>query len=233
VLAPGVALQSGTLSYYPANNPNAVTVLPSTLGPGQIGEIDTTKLQNGSYYIQLQAANSSGASEYNLVMVTVSGNYKPGRVTAAVTDLVVPVTGLSISIQRQYDSLNAGSSSDFGYGWSLGINVNLTVDPSGNVTFTLGGQRRTFYLTPQEPACTIIGCLFPYDFVIYTPEPGLYGTLAPASGGCPLNIVVPDGASWDCQDGGAYNPTGYIYTDSTGTAYSISAAGSLQSTLWP
>jgi YD repeat-containing protein len=97
------------------------------------------------------------------------------------------------------------------------------------VTFTLGGQRRTFYLTPQEPACTIIGCLFPYDFVIYTPEPGLYGTLAPASGGCPLNIVVPDGASWDCQDGGAYNPTGYIYTDSTGTAYSISAAGSLQS----
>jgi hypothetical protein len=61
------------------------------------------------------------------VQVTVAGNYKPGRVTASVTDLIVPATGLAINIQRQYDSLNAGTSGDFGYGWNLGINTNLTI----------------------------------------------------------------------------------------------------------
>ena len=47
--------------------------------------------------------------------------------TASVTDLVVPTNGLAINIQRNYDSLNASTSSDFGYGWSLGINTNLVV----------------------------------------------------------------------------------------------------------
>ena len=87
-----------------------------------------------------------------------------------------------INIQRQYDSLNAGTSSDFGYGWSLGINTNLVVDPAGNVTFTLSGQRRTFNLTPQMTGCSpLLGCLFPYYWPVYTPEPGLHGTL-PDSG---------------------------------------------------
>jgi RHS repeat-associated protein len=178
----------------------------------------------------MQSTNSSGNSEYSLALVTVTGNYKPGRVTTTVTDLVVPSTGLAINIQRTYDSLNAGTSGDFGYGWNLGINVNLVVDPSGNVTFTLGGQRRTFYLTPQAPPCTIVGCLFPYYFVAFTPEPGLYGTLTDSSQGCPLDLVLPYGSLWECYGGsGQYSPPGYIYTDPTGTQYSISASGALQS----
>jgi RHS repeat-associated protein len=232
-LAPGVALQSGTLTYYPANNTKNVTVLnANTTGSGQIGTLDTTMLANGSYWIQLQATNTSGSLEYSLVLVTVAGNYKPGRVTATVTDLVVPATGLAINIQRTYDSLNAGASGDFGYGWNLGINVNLVVDNSGNVTFTLGGQRRTFYLTPQMTGCNVlIGCYFPYYFVAYTPEPGLYGMLTDGGSGCglDLDILVPDGSIWFCPGGTQFNPTGYIYTDPNGTSYSISASGQLQS----
>jgi RHS repeat-associated protein len=234
-LAPGVTLQSGILTYYPANNTNNVTVLnANTTGSGQIGTLDTTTLTNGSYWIQLQATDASGGQQYGLVLVTVAGNYKPGRVTATVTDLVVPATGLAINIQRTYDSLNAGTSSDFGYGWSLGINVNLVVDNSGNVTFTLGGQRKTFYLTPTSPPCTLVGCLFPYYFVTYTPEPGLYGTLSDGGSGCfsasGLDIVVPDGSMWLCNGSSTlFNPTGYVYTDPNGTSYNISAAGNLQS----
>jgi RHS repeat-associated protein len=230
-LASGVSLASGTLSYAPTNNPNNVTALNTNVsGTGQIGTLDTTTLANGSYLIQMYATDTSGNSQYSLVQVTVTGNYKPGRLTTTVTDLVVPSTGLAINIQRTYDSLNAGTSSDFGYGWSLGINVNLVVDPSGNVTFTLGGQRKTFYLTPQAPPCTIVGCLFPYYSVAFTPEPGLHGTLTDSSQGCPLDIVVPDGSLWDCSAGsGQYNPPGYIYTDPTGTQYTISASGALQS----
>jgi RHS repeat-associated protein len=229
-LASGVSLESGTLMFYPTNNTNNITVLnANTTGSGQIGTMDTTTLPNGSYWILLQATDTSGDLEYSLLLVTVAGNYKPGRVTATVTDLVVPATGLAINIQRTYDSLNAGTSSDFGYGWSLGINVNLTVDPKGDVTFTLGGQRKTFYLTPQQEGCSpLIGCIFPYYWVVFTPEPGLYGTLTDSAPGCAdgLDIMSADGF---CQDGSQYNPPGYIYTDPNGTSYTISAAGNLQS----
>jgi RHS repeat-associated protein len=233
-LASGITLQSGTqnpqnmLFYYPANNPNNITNLPITSESGTIAMLDTTTLVNGSYWIQLQATDTNGDQQYALVLVTVAGNYKPGRVTATVTDLVVPATGLAINIQRTYDSLNAGTSGDFGYGWNLGINVNLVVDNAGNVTFTLGGQRKTFNLAPTMPPCTIVGCLFPYYFVVYTPEPGLYGTLTDGGSGCALDILIPDGSLWDCQGGGQYSPTSYIYTDPNGTAYTISAAGNLQ-----
>jgi hypothetical protein len=36
---------------------------------------------------------------------------------------VVPFNGLPIKIQRTYDSLNANTIGDFGYGWKLGTNV--------------------------------------------------------------------------------------------------------------
>jgi RHS repeat-associated protein len=233
VLAPNVTIQpGGILTYYPTNNSSNITTLPITAESGTIGTLDTTMLPNGSYWIQLQATEANGEQQYSLVLVTVSGNYKPGRLTTTVTDLVVPATGLPINIQRSYDSLNAGTSGDFGYGWNLGINVNLTVDNSGNVTFTLGGQRRTFYLAPTMPPCSpLIGCLFPWYYLAYNPEPGLHGTLADNGSGCglSLDILVPDGSSWDCQDGSQYTPSSYAYTDPNGTVYTISAAGSLQS----
>jgi RHS repeat-associated protein len=231
-LAPGVTLQNGaTLSYYPASNPTNITILPIAAQSGTIATLDTTTLVNGTYWILLQATDTTGDTQYSLVSVSVAGNYKPGRVTATVTDLVVPATGLAINIQRTYDSLNAATSSDFGYGWSLGINVNLVVDPAGNVTFTLGGQRKTFYFTPQMPGCSpLLGCFFPYYFPAYTPESGLHGTLTDSGLGCPaLDILIPDGNVWFCQTGGQYNPPGYIYTDPNGTSYTISAAGNLQS----
>ena len=232
-VAPGVTLTSGKLVYYPANNPNNVTTLnANTTGSSQIGTLDTTTLVNGTYWIQLQATDQAGSSEYGLVMVTVAGNYKPGRVTATVTDLVVPATGLAINIQRTYDSLNAGTSGDFGYGWNLGINVNLTVDPAGNVTFTLGGQRKTFNLTPQTYISPLVGQLFPWWNSSFTPQPGLHGTLTDAGTGCPAGDffgIVPSGNLWFCVGGGQYTPTQYIYTDPNGTAYTMSAAGNLQS----
>lgn len=52
---------------------------------------------------------------------------KPGRVRSTVTDLTVPAKDLAIKIQRTYDSLNTGQSSDFGYGWSLGTKVGTRI----------------------------------------------------------------------------------------------------------
>ena len=94
---------------------------------------------------------------------------------------MVPAPGLPIQIQRTYDSLVRTKSGDFGYGWTLGVNVQLEVSPSNDVTHTLNGQRRTFYVTPNE-----LGFWLTPDFFIpnmlgvylaaYTPEPGMFGT---------------------------------------------------------
>jgi len=233
-LAPGVNLASGTLEYYPVNNPTNVVILNSnTTGSGQIGVLDTTALVNGTYLLHLQSTQTNGDSEQGVVLVTVIGDYKPGRVTSTVTDLVVPATGLAINIQRTYDSLNASASSDFGYGWSLGTTVDLTVDPKGDVTFTLGGQRRTFYLAPQTTACgpSLIGCIFLQFYPHFTPEPGMRGTLTDGGTGCgvSLDILVIDGGLWECVGGAPFVPTQYVYTDPNGTQYNISANGNLQS----
>src|SRR5262249_34140752 len=49
-VAAGTTLTSGTLTYYPASNPNAVVTLNgNTTGSGQIGSLDTTLLMNGTY----------------------------------------------------------------------------------------------------------------------------------------------------------------------------------------
>jgi RHS repeat-associated protein len=240
-LPPGISLQSGTLTYFPVNNINSITVLnANTVSSSSpvIGILDTTTLVNGSYWIELQAVDVKGNPQNDLVQVTVAGNYKPGRATASVTDLIVPATGLAINIQRQYDSLNTGTSGDFGYGWNLSINTNLTTDTSNNVTFTIGGQRKTFYFTPGIIPCSQnifagAGCfqIFDETFAGYTAEPGLAGTLTPQldEANCPFGLMARDGSMWLCSTGSLYSPFGYTYTDASGTQYSINANGALQS----
>ena len=44
------------------------------------------------------------------VYLNVIGDYKSGRVTTTVTDLVVPAPGLPIQISRTYDSLMRGTT---------------------------------------------------------------------------------------------------------------------------
>jgi hypothetical protein len=105
-LIPSETLTGGTLTYYPVSNPSAITVLnANTTGTGQLATLDTTLLNNGSYYIELEATDTTGKTQGSGVYIVVAGDYKPGRVTATVTDLVVPAPGLPIQIQRTYDSL--------------------------------------------------------------------------------------------------------------------------------
>jgi YD repeat-containing protein len=210
---------------------------PATTGTGQIGALDTTLLANGAYWVQLVATDTSGNSQSNLALVNVVGEYKPGRVTAKVTDLVVPATGLAIKIERSYDSLNKDRVSDFGYGWSLGTRVDLDVGPKGDVTFTLGGRRRTFYFTPNyvfPPSLAVIPLFLP----AYTAEPGLPGSLKGSGPGCTIggydfwDVLLPVGNLYVCDTTGvSYDPPGYIYTDQFGTQYTLAADGSLQSVI--
>ena len=221
-------LASGTLTYYPLSNPNAVVTLnasTTTAGGGTLATLDTTLLPNGSYYVVLDATDTTGKTMGSGVDIIVGGNYKPGRVTTTVTDLVVPAPGLPIQISRTYDSLVSGTSSDFGFGWSLGINLQMQIAPTNDVTFTINGQQKTFYFTP--PSQGLLSFLYQPQ---YTAEPGFFGTLQATASNCSGNLLVKTGSVYICAIGYApYQPTTLVYTDPYGRTYTVGGTGALQS----
>jgi RHS repeat-associated protein/uncharacterized repeat protein (TIGR01451 family) len=225
----GVTLTQGTVKYWPASNPSAVTVLATGVqgGPGAtLATLDTTLLANGNYVISLQATDSNGQQLVSQVRITVTGENKPGRITFVITDLTVPAAGIPVTIQRRYDSLERNQIGDFGYGWSLEMaGPRLEVSPSYDVTIAEPGtgRRVTFHFAP-----TSLG--FPFSFLYqptYAPEPGVYGQLA--SDGCGLLIRSSGGVACYLSSDPTYHPTVYTYTDPYGRVYTMTAAGKMQS----
>ncbi len=146
--------------------------------------------------------------------------------TATITDFTVPAPGLPIQIQRTYDSLVRSTSSDFGFGWKLGIQVDLVTNPNGDVTFTMNGQREDVLLHAARQ------WVFSYWFLpAYTAEPGFYGSLTTTGDNC-SGVLLSMGSTFECAIDNAglpYQATGYVYTDPYGRVYTIGADGSLQS----
>jgi RHS repeat-associated protein len=220
-VASGTTLTSGVLDFWPVSNPANVTVLNSnTTGTGTIGVFDGSALQNGQYIVRLTSTLADGTAQASLITLSVIGENKPGRITKTIPDLRVPIAGMTITINRIYDSLERGQVGDFGFGWKLGTNVNVSVDASNNVSFTFNGRRETFFFKPlPEP--------FPFSFLLtpnYVPQTGVFGTLT--SDGCGL-LVIQGGLN--CFPSGAYQPTTFTYNDPYGRVYIFGADGSMKS----
>jgi RHS repeat-associated protein len=225
-LASGISLQQGTIDYWPADNPSALTTLASNVngtGGATLATLDTTSLANGSYIVRLIGTNTSGTQLDSGILITVVGDYKPGRVRFTIVDLTVPVAGLPITVGRTYDSLERNQVGDFGNGWSLAIgNPKLTENPAHDVTLTMpDGKRVTFFFKTQS-AAGIFGFL---QYPRYIPEAGVYGSLT--SNGCDLLVV--SGGQYVCFPGGDYQPTEYTYTDPYGRKFVMDAGGKLKS----
>jgi YD repeat-containing protein len=88
---------------------------------GVLGRFDPSQLPNGDYFLRLYAMDSGGNDAEFQVLISVVGDLKLGNFTLSFTDLSIPVAGIPIVATRTYDTLNAGSSGDFGYGWRLDI----------------------------------------------------------------------------------------------------------------
>jgi RHS repeat-associated protein len=223
-IASGISLVSGRLDFWPSDNPNEVTVLRSTItGGGTIATIDPTTLANGEYVLRLMGTLSNGTQQTSLIVFSVTGDNKPGRVTKFVTDIHLPVAGMPIAISRRYDSLERGKLGDFGYGWTLVTAVRLDVNKKNDVTFTMNGRRQTFKFAPQSFG-------FPFTFFLqpkWVPEAGAYGTLTAES--CGL-LILSQGQFTCFLDvlGEGFHPTRYTYTDPYGRQYVMTPDGQLQ-----
>jgi RHS repeat-associated protein len=226
----GLTLTSGTVTYWPMSAPDQVHTLATGVagGPGAtIATLDTTVLANGSWVIKLDATNNQGESQVSMVAVTVSGDYKPGRVVVEVTDLTIPVAGIPVTLGRRYDSLEKDNVGDFGYGWSLTLgHPKLEVDPAHNVTITMPDNRRvTFYFQAASvtPSITFAWLYGPG----YVPEAGTYGTLT--ADGCPLMVLAGGQLMCFIDSNPTYAPTTYTYTDPYGRVFTMGASGELRS----
>jgi RHS repeat-associated protein len=225
------------------------------VGGDVIGVLDTTLLANDSYIIRLSGVQETafgppppigedpppgeiegeGEPQGTLegtpeiiseVMVTVFGDYKPGRITLSATDFTIPVAGVPITVGRLYDSLERGRIRDFGHGWSLSIgNPRLTVNPAHDVTFTepSTGRRVTFKFKPQ-----LLSSFLGFFYVpTFEPEPGIHGLLK--TDGCPILLRLGGNFTCALSTDLTFQPRAYEYTDPQGRAFLITADGVLRS----
>ena len=98
--------------------------------------LDPTIMANGNYQLRLIAWNANNDVESDQLSFAVQSRVKLGNFNMSFTDITIPVAGIPITIGRTYDTLNANTRGDFGYGWTLTLNdAKVKVDES-----TLGGR---------------------------------------------------------------------------------------------
>ncbi len=206
-----------------------------------LGTFDPTLLANDTYDLRLTATNTGNHTSTVDQEISVAGNLKLGNFTLSFTDLTVPVSGIPITVTRTYDTLNAGTSEDFGYGWQLEFgdtNLQTSVPTTGQesegifsafqngtrVYVTLpGGQREGFTFTPQlSPgfASGFLGIMNPS----FTADPGVTDTLSVTQFDLRQN---DDGTYSDFNGDLPYNPASpsfggtYTLTTKDGIVYTI------------
>ncbi len=207
----------------------------SSVVNGQLGTFDPTMLTDDSYVVQMTATDASGntITVADPSSVDVAGNLKLGNFTLSFNDLTVPVAGIPITVTRTYDTLDSGTSEDFGYGWrleysdtDLRTNVAKTgyeddgiynpfLDGTRVYVTVPGGQREGFTFTPQLApglAGSFLGILLPS----FTSDPGVTDTLSVDSFDLRQN---DDGTYSDYLGDLPYNPSddafGGVYTLTT------------------
>ena len=131
--------------------------------PFELARCDLTSLRNGVYQLNLTVRGNHRVAT-DSVRFRLESNLKIGQFSFTEQDLVIPVSGMPLSVLRTYDSLNPEKGA-FGYGWTYSINdldvrlydkrqtatlsdgapVSLRVGGPRDVTLTLPDGRRTTF----------------------------------------------------------------------------------------
>ena len=189
---------SWTLAEAPLNGSTFTTIATgtSTVNDGDLGLFDPTTLADGAYTLDLTAWNAGGHVSTTSITVNVSGYLKLGNLDLSFTDLTIPLAGIPITITRTYNSLNANTSSDFGYGWTLSeTDYQLSVDTQGNGLGSFGdysaaragnrvvvtlpdGTEEGFTFEPQPVYNSgRLRAVVEYYMPYFVPDPGVTDTL--------------------------------------------------------
>ena len=199
--------------------------------------IDPTILANDAYVLRVTAYDANGQGRIDAFTFGVEGGAKLGQFAFTTTDMYVSRNGVSLAIQRTYDTASSSQSADFGYGWTLAIadpKISETTQPQNEMVegdrvyiTTPDGDRVGFTYKPS--VSTWGGFIFSFtDTTAYfEPDPGVEWTLScletpPSSGG----IFFPD------ISGEYFNPANYVLTSKDGTSYYYKQKNGEHETLW-
>ncbi|MGR3278198.1 putative Ig domain-containing protein [Acaryochloris marina NIES-2412] len=198
---------------------------------GVLGTFDPSLLENDAYTLRLTAVDAGGNVVTQDEIVSVADELKLGNFQLSFTDLIVPVTGIPISVTRTYDTLTSNTTDDFGYGWRLefrdtdlrtSLAKDETFEPLGirtvgfeddtRVYITLpGGQRQGFtfkpILNPEIAKLLQQGARIPEQLQLLNPafesDNGVTST---------LSVRVSDTSQLIRRADGVYiNPAGQVY----------------------
>lgn len=195
--------------------------------------LDPTALANDAYVLRVRAYRTNGVGWCEAIVFGVEGAAKLGQFAFTTTDLHISRNGVSLTVQRAYDTARANTQGDFGYGWSLAIcdpKIAETTQPGNEMTdgdrvylTTPDGDRIGFTYKPETKTTggfmTAIMEITPR----FEADPGVDWTLScldvPApkgSGIAGVFISVGDALS---GDGGIFNPSNYVLTSKDGASY--------------
>ncbi|MGN6545519.1 MAG: putative Ig domain-containing protein, partial [Aureliella sp.] len=150
---------------------------PIAVDADRIGTFDPTLLLNDQYEIRLTGTDLNGLSASTSIVVNLEGNAKIGTLeipsaeecqTCSAGDVTIPVAGgPPIAITRQYSTLTADQSGDFGQGWQFCMaEPNLRETPARSEFEDIMGQfaalpfreGQKVYIT--TPTCERVGFTF-------------------------------------------------------------------------
>ena len=213
---------------------------------GNIARIDPTLMVNGTYTLWLTAKDADGNETTVKREFDATGNLKLGNFRVSFTDVSIPVAGIPVTMTRTYDSLQASSSADFGYGWrmefrdtQLRLNVPQTGDEDsliynpikvGSRVFVTvpGGKRESFRFAPKlAPGGrgSFLGIYEPH----FVPDAGVTSQLTVSS----FDLTISSSGDVLTFDQQVYNPvsplfgTKFLLTTREGTIYEINGASGL------
>ena len=230
----GVYSMDGTLLRSLTNGASAVgSVNASSL----LASCDLTTLENDVYDLRITVSGGCQMASMD-VQFRLESNLKLGQFSFGQQDLIIPVSGVPLTVARTYNSINPNRG-DFGYGWTYALSdMDVSLDEtrenvpdlddalfsqrsggSWDVTLTLpNGQRTTFYFF-----------LDPVNYAKWQAAPGVTAKLE-SLGDYKLQTLIgsvvgdPDLYYWDASPGTPINVfdfPGFVLTTQDGTQYII------------
>jgi RHS repeat-associated protein len=208
---------------------------------GVLGTFDPSGLPNDTYVLRLSATDAGGNVSSIETTVDVAGDLKVGNFTLSFTDLTVPVSGLPVAVARTYDSLNAGTADEFGFGWRLEFrdtDLRTSLLPTGAEEFgyyapftdgtrvyvTLPGGRREGFTFRPELVSRFLALYRP----AFEADPGVTTRLSVPDDD--TLIFAADGSGYYTLAALAYNPADslnfggrYTLTTKDGLLYEVDA----------
>ena len=206
-------------------------------GTGSLGNLDFTSVKNGSYTLLLQVqANGQVAS--TSVQVAIDTPLKLGQLTFAQQDLVLPVQGVGLQINRTYDSFNLASGA-FGYSWTYSVaDLGVTIgdqrvetqdaDDSSDFSLRVGGSWDVTLTMPDTGRTVTFRFGLAYGSFTasagWTPPAWVNASLVPT---CSSTLDTLPGmppiwqAAGEDTDYQAFDWPGFVLTLQSGTQYVI------------